>query len=136
MNFNKKVAVVTGAGQGIGKAVATRLASDGATVVINYRKNSEVAIELVAELESKGFKASAFRADVSKGAECRALIEHVVDTFGVVDVLVSNAGIGISASWKISPRKISHACFQPMSPGSFSSLKPHPVISRPADALC
>jgi 3-oxoacyl-[acyl-carrier protein] reductase len=93
MNFKDKIAVVTGASQGIGKAVATRLASDGATVVINFNKNSEMANELVSELKNKGFKASAFRADVSKGAECRALIEHVVDTFGVVDILVSNAGV-------------------------------------------
>jgi 3-oxoacyl-[acyl-carrier protein] reductase len=93
MNFNDKIAVVTGAGQGIGKAIATRLANDGATVVINYRGHSEVANEFVSELTSKGLKASSFQADVSKDAERRGLVEHVVDTFGVIDILVNNAGV-------------------------------------------
>lgn len=93
MMFINKVAVVTGASQGIGKAIATRLASEGATVVIDYKDRSEVADEIVSELTSKGFKASALQADVSRSADCRALIEHVVDTLGVVDILVSNAGV-------------------------------------------
>lgn len=93
MNFNNKIAVVTGAGQGIGRAIATRLAIDGATVVINYLGHSDVTDEFVSELTNKGFKSSAFRADVSKDAERRALIKHVVDTFGVIDILVNNAGV-------------------------------------------
>lgn len=93
MNFVNKIAVITGAGQGIGRAIATRLAIDGATVVINYRSHPEVAGEFVSELTNKGFKASAFCADVSKDAERRALIKHVVDAFGVIDILVNNAGV-------------------------------------------
>ena len=93
MTLLNKVAVVTGASQGIGKAIATRLASDGATVVIDYKDHSEMAEELVSDLKNKGYKASAFQADVSKGADCDALIEHVVSTFGVIDILVSNAGV-------------------------------------------
>ena len=93
MKFDEKIAVITGAGQGIGKAVATRLASEGATVVIDYLQNPQDANDLVAELSNRGFKASAFQADVSKVAECRALISHVVEAFGRIDILVSNAGI-------------------------------------------
>lgn len=93
MRFNEKIAVVTGASQGIGKAVAARLASEGATVVITYHHNRAMADNLVSELKNKGLKASAFRADVSKVAECRALIDHVAETFGRVNILVSNAGV-------------------------------------------
>jgi 3-oxoacyl-[acyl-carrier protein] reductase len=93
MIFTNKIAVVTGAGQGIGRAIATRLASDGATVVINYKDHPEEADDFVSELKKKGLKASAIRADMSKGEECRGLIAQVVDTFGIMDILISNAGV-------------------------------------------
>ena len=93
MKLTEKVAVVTGASRGIGKAIATRLANEGATVAINYRQNAEPAEALVSELNSKGFKAQAFRADVSKPAECRTLMDDVNTAFGRLDILVSNAGV-------------------------------------------
>ncbi len=93
MKLNERIAVVTGASRGIGKAIATRLASEGATVAINYRQNAEPAEALVFELNSKGFKAQAFRADVSNPTECRTLMDEVKMTFGRIDILVSNAGI-------------------------------------------
>lgn len=93
MQFDKKIAVITGASKGIGKAVATRLAHDGATVVINYAHSSLPADALVSQLNEQGFRATAFRADVSKAADRIALIEHVTQTFGRLDILVSNAGI-------------------------------------------
>ncbi|MBP5977779.1 3-oxoacyl-ACP reductase FabG [Brasilonema sp. CT11] len=93
MKLNGKIAVVTGASRGIGKAIATRLASEGATVAINYREDAKPAEALVSELNSRGFKAQAFRADVSKPDECQTLLDDVVKTFGRVDILVSNAGI-------------------------------------------
>lgn len=93
MKLNGKVAVVTGASRGIGKAISTRLASEGAIVAVNYRKNATSAEELVAELNSKGYKAQAFRADVSQPTECQMLLDDVVKTFGRVDILMSNAGI-------------------------------------------
>lgn len=93
MKLNGKVAVVTGASRGIGKAIATRLANEGATVAINYRQNAEPAEALVSELNSKGFKAQAFQADVSKPAECQTLMGNVDTAFGQLDILVSNAGV-------------------------------------------
>lgn len=93
MKLNGKIAVVTGASQGLGKAVATRLATEGAAVVIDYIGAVEPAEALVSELKGRGLTAHAFRADVTKAPECRALLENVVKTFGKVDILVSNAGI-------------------------------------------
>jgi len=93
MKLQNKIAVVTGASQGIGKAIAVRLASEGATVVIGYLNHGEPAQTLVSELTGKGFTATSFRADVSKPAESRALMDHVAKEFGRIDILVSNAGI-------------------------------------------
>ena len=93
MKLTGKIAVVTGASRGIGKAIATKLASEGAIVAINYRNNAQPAEELVSELKEQGFKAQAFRADMSKPEESQALLEDVVKAFGKVDILVSNAGI-------------------------------------------
>lgn len=93
MNFNGKIALVTGASKGIGKAIATRLACDGATVAINYRQDAEPAEALVAELNGQGCKTRAFRADVSRPDECQRLVGEVIEAFGRLDILVSNAGI-------------------------------------------
>lgn len=93
MKLNGKIAVVTGASRGIGKAIATRLTGEGATAAINYREDGKPAEALVSELNSRGFKAQAFRADVSKPTECHTLLNDVVKAFGRVDILVSNAGI-------------------------------------------
>jgi 3-oxoacyl-[acyl-carrier protein] reductase len=93
MKLTGKVAVVTGASRGIGKTIATRLAREGAIVAINYRQDAQPAEVLVSELNEQGFKAQAFRADMSKPEESQALLEDVVEAFGKVDILVSNAGI-------------------------------------------
>ncbi|MFI8793725.1 SDR family NAD(P)-dependent oxidoreductase [Streptomyces sp. NPDC055105] len=88
-----KVALVTGAGRGIGKAVATRLAEDGAKVAINYRSSAADAEKLVAELRERGAEAVAFQADVSDPAQTGRLVDQTVSEFGTLDILVSNAGI-------------------------------------------
>ncbi len=93
MRFNHKIVVVTGASKGIGKAVATRFASEGATVVINYAHSALAADALVSDLSDQGLNATAFQADVSKATERRGLIDHVIHAFGRIDILVSNAGI-------------------------------------------
>ena len=87
-----KVAIVTGASSGIGRAVAERLAADGALVVVNYRESREKAQAVVVGIQGKGGKAVAAQADVSVVAEARRLIHDTVAQFGRLDILVNNAG--------------------------------------------
>jgi 3-oxoacyl-[acyl-carrier protein] reductase len=88
-----KRALVTGAGRGIGAAVARRLAVDGASVAVNYRSSAAEAEALVKELADRGCRAVAVQADISDPAGCQPLVEHTVEALGGLDVLVSNAGI-------------------------------------------
>lgn len=88
-----KCAVVTGAGRGIGKAIALKLAEEGVNIVINYRSSEKEAQELVSIIESRGGKALAVKADVSKFDEAEYLLNAAKNTFGSVDILVNNAGI-------------------------------------------
>jgi 3-oxoacyl-[acyl-carrier protein] reductase len=90
-----KVAIVTGASSGIGRAIAERLAHEGATVVVNYGKSEDKAKAVVAGIESKGGKAVVIQADMSKVAEARRLIRETVNRFGRLDILVNNAGMAI-----------------------------------------
>jgi 3-oxoacyl-[acyl-carrier protein] reductase len=88
-----KVAIVTGASRGIGAAVAERLASDGFTVVVNYSASAKPAEALVHEIEAKGGRALAAKADVSDAGAMRGMFDAAERAFGGVDVLVNNAGI-------------------------------------------
>jgi 3-oxoacyl-(acyl-carrier-protein) reductase len=88
-----KTAVVTGAGRGIGKAIALKLAELGANIVINYRSSSKEAEELIKEVEDKGSKAVAVQGDVSVFAEAENIMKKAVEAFGSLDILVNNAGI-------------------------------------------
>ncbi|MGA9088389.1 MAG: SDR family oxidoreductase [Bradyrhizobium sp.] len=88
-----RVAIVTGASRGIGAAVAQRLAGDGFTVVINYSASAKPAETLVREIEAKGGRALAARADVSDADAMRGMFDTAERAFGGVDVLVNNAGI-------------------------------------------
>ncbi len=88
-----KVAVVTGASRGIGKAIALALASEGASVAVNYASSSAAAEVVVAEIESMGGQAIALQADVSKPDQVDGFIAAVMEKWGRVDVLVNNAGI-------------------------------------------
>jgi len=89
---DKKIAVVTGAARGIGKAIAEKLADNGIAVVITDIM-LEQAEETAKELTQKGVEALALKADVSNAAEVEALFKKIVDKFGSVDYLVNNAGI-------------------------------------------
>src|SRR6201991_4856827 len=94
MNTNhSKVALVTGASRGIGAAIATRLAADGFTVIVNYAGSAAPAEALVRQIEQAGGKALAAQADVSNAAEVRRMFDAAESTFGGIDVLVNNAGI-------------------------------------------
>ena len=90
-----KVALVTGASRGIGRAIAERLAQDGATVVVNYARNADAAQEVVSAIEATGGKATAVQADVSRVEDIRRLFRETVDRFGRLDILVNNAGTAI-----------------------------------------
>ena len=93
MATQTRVAIVTGSSQGIGSAVAERLAADGLAVVINYSSKSEPAEALVEKVERTGGRAIAVRADVSDPAAVAQLFDDAAEAFGGVDVLVNNAGI-------------------------------------------
>jgi 3-oxoacyl-[acyl-carrier protein] reductase len=88
-----RAALVTGASRGIGRAIAERLGSDGAAVVVNYRANAEAAEAVVKAIEGAESRAAACQADVAKSAEVDALVEFTLKAFGKIDILVNNAGI-------------------------------------------
>lgn len=88
-----KVALVTGASRGIGAAIATRLASDGFKVVVNYAGSTEKAEAIVADIVAAGGEAIAIQADVANADQVKALVKQTVDTFGQLDCVVNNAGI-------------------------------------------
>jgi acetoacetyl-CoA reductase len=95
------VVVVTGAGRGIGSAIAEEMGQGGAKVVVNYSRSKGPAEELVANLLKMGApQAVAIQADVSDAAQAARLIEETVKQFGRIDVLVNNAGINIDRSMK------------------------------------
>ena len=89
-----KVAVVTGASHGIGRAIAERLARDGAAVVINYSSREAEAASIVSEIEAAGGKALAVQADVTKRDDITRLFAEADRAFGRLDILVNNAGVG------------------------------------------
>ena len=91
-----KVAIVTGASRGIGRAIAERFASQGAKVVVNFVNNEAQAQNVISGITGAGGDAISIRADVSKSADVKDLVASAVNRFGGVDILVNNAGIMIS----------------------------------------
>jgi len=90
-SLSGKVAIVTGASNGIGRAIAERFAEDGAIVVVNHSKSAEKAQQVVIGIQAKGGKAVAFQADLSKVSEARRLVRETAKQFGRLDILVNNA---------------------------------------------
>jgi NAD(P)-dependent dehydrogenase (short-subunit alcohol dehydrogenase family) len=88
-----RVALVTGGGRGIGRAIALALAADGANIAVNYRRDADAASQTVTEIEAMGRRAQAYAASIDSVAADRAMVEAAVNDFGFVDILVNNAGI-------------------------------------------
>jgi 3-oxoacyl-[acyl-carrier protein] reductase len=89
-----RVALVTGGGRGLGRAIALALARQGADVGVNYRSNADSAAEVVTEIRAMGRAAITIQGDTSAGREaCEAIVKAAIDEFGKVDILVNNAGI-------------------------------------------
>lgn len=93
MLLKDKVALVTGASRGIGRAIALKLASEGAKVAVNYAGNEAAANEVKKAIEDAGGKAMVIGADVSSSESVEQMVSKVVEEFGGIDILVNNAGI-------------------------------------------
>lgn len=91
--LGQRVAIITGASRGIGRAVALALAAEGANIVVNYASSSDAAQQVVTAITDAGGNAIALQADVSKTEQVDALIKETLEKFGRIDVLVNNAGI-------------------------------------------
>ena len=88
-----KVALITGASRGIGKAIAMEFAANGANIAIIYAGNTDAANDTISEIEAKGVKAKAYQCDVSSFDNTKEIINQIIADFGQVDILVNNAGI-------------------------------------------
>lgn len=96
--FAGKVALVTGSSRGIGRAIALRLARDGADIVVNFRKSDDAAEEVVGCIKKAGRRAIAVPANLADPAEITRLFETTVDEFGALDFLICNAATGIQSA--------------------------------------
>ena len=88
-----RVALVSGGGRGIGRGICELLASEGASIAVNYRKDKESALETVAAITAAGGNAKAYEASVDDPEAVAIMVDHVVADFGFIDILVCNAGI-------------------------------------------
>ena len=88
-----KIALVTGAAKGIGRAIALALAADGATVVVNYNGSKERAEQVVEEIKALGADGMAYQCNVADTAATADMVKEVIKTYGKLDILVNNAGI-------------------------------------------
>ena len=93
MSLEGRIALVTGAGRGIGRAIAVGLARDGADIAVNYRRDGKAAAEVVQEIQALGRKAQAFRASVDNLDDVTAMVAQIGADMGPIDILVNNAGI-------------------------------------------
>lgn len=91
--LNGKIAIITGAGRGIGREIALQFAKNGAKLVLNYRSNSAQMEEVLLMIKNAGGEVIAIQADVSKEDEVKVLMDATIKQFGRLDILVNNAGI-------------------------------------------
>ncbi|MBU7009922.1 MAG: 3-oxoacyl-ACP reductase FabG [Theionarchaea archaeon] len=93
MRLKGKVALITGASRGIGRAIALAFANEGCNIVVNYCSSVDEAKKVVGEIEEKGQHAIAVQADVSRADEVKEMVLQTVTTFGRIDILVNNAAV-------------------------------------------
>lgn len=123
----RRAAIVTGGGKGIGSAIALRLAEDGNNVVINYAGSREAAEKTAQQCRAAGAEAEVFRADVANEEECLQLADFCLDTFGRIDILVNNAGITRdNLMMRMDPKDFRHVVDVNLT-GSFYMMK---AVSR------
>jgi 3-oxoacyl-[acyl-carrier protein] reductase len=118
-----KVAVVTGGSRGIGRAVAERLAADGAAVVLSYRDRAAEADGVVARIVAAGGRALALRADLASVPDVRSLFAAALDRFGRLDILVNNAGVAIYRPVAEATEEEFEASFAVNARGTFFALQ-------------
>lgn len=87
----EKVAIITGASRGIGRACAIKLAREGIKIIANYNKSEEEAKSLKRELENQGIEIDIFKADITKKDEVKQIIDYTLNKYGKIDILVNNA---------------------------------------------
>jgi len=97
MKLEGQVALVTGASRGIGRAIASALAAEGASVAVNYRSGRAEALELVQQIEAGGGKALPVEGDVAEYERAKDVVQQTIDGLGGLDILVNNAGIAKNA---------------------------------------
>lgn len=95
-NLDGKIALVTGSGRGIGKAIAIKLAQSGADLIVNYSRNRSQAEETAQIIQSIGKKAQVIKANISKEEDIVSLFEEITTTYGKLDILVNNAASGFN----------------------------------------
>ena len=130
MTLKGRVAIVTGASRGIGKAIAERFAADGAKVVVNYKTNADLANAVVDGIRGAGGQAVVGQADVSSRADTDRLRDEAIAAFGKIDILVSNAGIIIDKPYIESTEEDWQAAIETNLHGFFNitqSILPHMI---------
>src|SRR4030042_5595411 len=91
MDSQKRVALVTGAARGIGRAIAIDLAKEGANVIVNYQSRPDAAEEVVEVIKKMGREGISMKADVANDAEVTSMVDRAIEKFGGIDILVNNA---------------------------------------------
>jgi len=130
MMLKDRVAIITGASRGIGKAIAQRFAAEGAQVVVNYKAAADLAEDVVNGIRATGGEAIAIQADVSRREDTDRLRDESLDAFGKIDILVSNAGIVIDKSFIDSTEDDWNAAMDTNLRGFFNvsqSILPHMI---------